>query len=216
MNGYSRFIADYIQELNYGEIFYPDMIADELHKQFSLPEDQAHKIVNNKLKRLSDAGVITRIQKGIYYKPQQTPFGATKPNLTQYAVRSLTKRDGRIIGYETGSSFMNRIGLSTLIPKNIEIASNDYQRKSFGKYHITVKRPAAFITDENFRYLQLLDVIDALPNTHTDAENVVTPLHTLMQKQMLDPLTLIFMARNYYPVQTTMRTIDIFAEGRRL
>ena len=216
MTGYSRFIMDCVEQLNYGEIFHPDMIANELCKQFSLSEEQAHKIVNNKLKRLSDVGRITRIQKGVYYKPQQTIFGATKPNLTQYAVQSLTKKDGRIIGYETGASFMNRIGLSTLIPKNIEIASNDYQRKSFEKYHITVKRPAAFITDGNYRYLQLLDVIDDLPNTHTDIGNVVVPLRTLLQKQMLDPLTLILTARRYYPAQTTMRTIDIFAEERTL
>ena len=216
MNSYSSYITDRIAQSNAGDIFYPDMFADELCVQFSLPEEQAHKIVNNKLKRLADSGIITRIQKGVYYKPQQTVFGATKPNLTQYAIQSLTKKDGQIIGYETGASFMNRIGLSTLIPKNIEIASNDYRRKSLEKYCITVKRPAAYITSENYRYLQMLDVIDALPTAHTDVECSADSLHALLRKQMMDPLTLILTARKYYSAQTTMRTIDIFSEGRIL
>ena len=209
MNGYSSYIENLIAEYEFGKIFSSDIIADKLREELLLPREQAREVANNKLKRMADGGVISRIQKGTYYKPQQTVFGAVKPNLTQYTLESLTRRDGRTVGYETGISFMNRIGLTTLIPKNIEVATNHYQRKDLDKYHITVKRPVTVITDENYKYLQMLDVIDLLPDVHTDTD-VVSPLRTLLKKQKLNPLTLVFTARKYYPVKTTMRAIDIF------
>lgn len=44
-----------------------------------------------------------------------------------------------IIEYESDVSFLNRIGLSTLIPREIEVATNNYRRKLPENCHITVK-----------------------------------------------------------------------------
>lgn len=206
MEGYNKYIENRIEQLSCGEVFDTDMIAKSLCGHFQLSAELARKIVCAKLKRLSDTGVITRVQKGVYYRTQQTVFGAVKPNLSQYAVQSLTKKDGHIIGYETGASYMNRIGLSSSVPKDIEIASNNYHNRSFTKYHISLKKPPTIITDENYRYLQLLDVIEALPSVDREALPV---LSSLIRKQELDPLSLIFIARKYYSASTTAKTIDV-------
>lgn len=116
---YSERICRIIEDFPTGEPFTNKIVAEILKKEFDLSLSNAELITNNKLKRMFDEGKIGRIEKGVYYVPKKTVFGEVKPDYDRYAVKMLTMDKDNVIGYESGSSFFNRIGLSTLIPKVI-------------------------------------------------------------------------------------------------
>ncbi|MPM59243.1 hypothetical protein SDC9_106083 [bioreactor metagenome] len=75
-----------------------------------------------------------------------------------------------------------------------------------------MRRPPAAVTDENWKYLQFVDAVSELPNTHIDAENPEQLLARYAERQRLDSLTLIFTARKYYTGKVVLRMIDLLME----
>lgn len=206
---YSNQILRIIEGFPAGELFTNERIAELLKKEFDLTASNAELITNNKLKRLFDDGKIERIGKGVYYVPKQTVFGRVKPDYNKYAIDLLTKDNDGIIGYESGASFLNRIGLSSLVPREIEVVSNNYRKKLPEACHITAKKPPALVTNENFRYLQVLDVVIGLNTFHIDAENPTKILNSVISRNGLDPIKLAGYARKYYPQRILPKVIDI-------
>ena len=72
------------------------------------------------LSRLSRQGIIQRIGKGLYYKPRQTAFGPSKPNIS--LLRSLPLRGKGV--FPAGGAAANFLGFSTQNPAKIEVATN--------------------------------------------------------------------------------------------
>ena len=211
MKDYGEYITRIVREQPNGKIFGTEMIAQMVADEFGLAINHAKAITNNQLKRLTDAQNIDRIQKGVYYKAKNTVFGKVRPNLDEYAVQTLTVQGDDIIGYVTGAAFMNRIGLTTLIPREIEVISNQYRKVLPDGCHITAKKPVVQINAENYAYLQLLDAIENLSLIHVDADNPEELIRTIARERKTKPLDLIFYARQFYPVKTLLRTVDIFA-----
>lgn len=206
---YSNQILKIIEEFPAGELFTNERIAELLKKEFDLTASNAELITNNKLKRLFDDGKIERIGKGVYYVPKQTVFGKVKPDYNKYVIDLLTKDNDEIIGYESGAHFLNRIGLSTLIPREIEVVSNNYRKKLPEACLITAKKPPVLVTNENFRYLQILDVVSGMNTFHIDAENPTKILNSVISRNGLDPIKLAGYARKYYPQRILPKVIDI-------
>lgn len=57
-----------------------------------------------------------RYQKGIYYKTVHTPFGIAGIDTTELIKRTYLVNGDDVIGYESGPSYMNKIGLTTQMP----------------------------------------------------------------------------------------------------
>jgi hypothetical protein len=66
------------------------------------------------LNRLILAGKIIRLSKGQFYKPEISQFGSLRPAEFQI-VKDLLEDDNKIIGYLTGISAFNKLGLTTQI-----------------------------------------------------------------------------------------------------
>jgi len=210
--GYGEHIIETIEHVPYGMAIFPENIAKVLTEQFAIPFEQAKKVTNVNLKRLADKEKIERLQKGIYYKTKQTVFGKIKPNMDAVMEQVLTIRDEDIIGYETGASFQNSIGLIKLMPRMKEIATNRYRIKMDVNCHIVARKPVTRVNKNNYQYLQFLDVVDELPTAYVDAENPYQLLNDYVGKQNLDKLKLIYMAKKYYPQKTLLRLLDIILE----
>ena len=114
------------------------------------------------LNRLVSSGKIAKLSKGKYYKPENSVFGNLEPNQGQI-VKDLLEENGRIVGYLTGYSIHNQLGLSTQVSAVIQIAKNQI-RPNFkrGNYRILFVRQKNIITKENIPLLQLLDAIRAI------------------------------------------------------
>jgi len=168
---YGEFIADTVRNLPFAAAIRTEVIANQLAESFALPYDQARKLTNVKLKRMADRGEIERFQKGMYFHVKETIFGKVTPNIDKMVMKTLTEQDGAKIGYEFGASLLNRLGLTTMIPRDIEITTNRYRTNLPECCHIKVRRPPTVVTDQNWKYLQLIDVVSALPNAHIDADH---------------------------------------------
>jgi hypothetical protein len=111
------------------------------------------------LERLLTKGIIKKISKGVFYKPEQTVFGELQPDYNEL-LRPYLFENGKRIAYETGYSLYNRMGLTTQMAFRIKIASRSKR--------ISIKRGAlkadavksyAEVTETNYELLGFLDAI---------------------------------------------------------
>ena len=111
------------------------------------------------LNRMAASGKIAKLSKGKYYKPENTPFGNLQPRQAQ-VVKDLLEEDGKMIGYLTGYSIYNQLGLTTQVSNTIQIGKNEI-RPNFKRerYTISFIKQKNTITKENIPLLQILDAI---------------------------------------------------------
>ena len=111
------------------------------------------------LSRLVASGKIVRLSKGQFYKPEISQFGSLRPAEYQ-VVKDLLEDDQKIIGYLTGISAFNILGLTTQISNTIQIGTNiDRKPKKRGRYNIRFIRQKNTIIRDNVDLLQILDAI---------------------------------------------------------
>ena len=210
--GYGAEIAEIVKAIPYEDPIQTKDVAQQLAKRFAMPYDKAKTVTNVKLKRLADQGDLKRLQKGVYCHVKQTIFGPVAPDIDQIVARNMTLRNGTRIGYESGAALFNRLGLSTLLPRKVEITTNQYKATLPDGCRIKLGKPIAAVTDRNWKYLQFIDVVELLPDAHIDAEAPELLLAAFMKEQRLDPLTLIFTARKHYSSKTVLRLTDLLME----
>ena len=105
------------------------------------------------------SGKIAKLSKGRYYKQEITVFGNLQPKQYQI-VKDLLEKDGKTVGYITGFSIYNSLGLSTQVSNAIQIGKKTV-RPSFKRerYTISFVLQKNTINDENIPLLQILDAI---------------------------------------------------------
>ncbi|ARS37579.1 type IV toxin-antitoxin system AbiEi family antitoxin domain-containing protein [Pontibacter actiniarum] len=143
-------IASTIDRLPRGYVF--------TYTDFGAVADKKEAVIKA-LNRMVASGKIAKLSKGKYYKPEITPFGELAPSESQ-VVKDLLEDDGKIVGYLTGFSMYNRLGLTTQVSNTIQIGKNDV-RPTFKRerYTIAFIRQKNTISKENIPLLQLLDAI---------------------------------------------------------
>lgn len=120
------------------------------------------------LERLQKTGLIKKISKGIFYKPEQTVFGELMPDYSEQ-LRPYLFENGKRIAYETGVSLYRRLGLTTQMAFRIKIASRgkriDINR---GTLKADGVKSYAEVTENNYEVLGLLDAfkdVKKIPDT---------------------------------------------------
>lgn len=109
------------------------------------------------IERLQKEGLIKRLSKGVFYKPEQTVFGELKPDYSEL-LRPYLFENGKRIAYETGTSLYNRMGLTTQMAFRIKIASRGKRINiNRGTLKANAVKSYAEVTDNNFETLGLLD-----------------------------------------------------------
>jgi hypothetical protein len=153
------------------------------------------------LNRMVAAGKIDKLSKGKYFKPQESVFGALLPEQYQI-VKDLLEQNDKRIGYITGYSIYNSLGLTTQISNVIQIGKQQ-TRASFkrGRFKIGFVKQKNTITKENIPLLQLLDAIrfiKKIPDTTIDksCKILLTLLQGLSTKEQQQ---LIKLAYKYTP-----------------
>ena len=146
----AEYIASIVSRLPNGYVF---TSAD-----FSVEVNQKEAVIKA-LNRMVASGKITKLSKGKYYKPENTPFGKLQPNQAQI-VKDLLEENGKVTGYLTGFSIYNQLGLTTQVGNTIQIGKNQV-RPNFKRerYTISFIKQKNTINKENIPLLQLLDAI---------------------------------------------------------
>ncbi|WP_077920528.1 DUF6088 family protein [Spirosoma sp. 209] len=114
------------------------------------------------LERLQKKGVITKLAKGIFYKPKKTIFGEKKPD-EQQLLKPYLYQNGQRTAYITGDYLYNQLGLTTQVPVVMQIASRN--RRVFvnnGAVKATAVKSYVDVTDDNYQMLGFLDAMKDL------------------------------------------------------
>ncbi|MBL1280013.1 MAG: hypothetical protein COA33_007070 [Fluviicola sp.] len=111
------------------------------------------------LNRMAVSGRITKLAKGKFYKPETSVFGTLQPQQYQI-VKDLLEVDGKTVGYLTGYSLYNQLGLTRQVSNTIQIGKNEV-RTAFKRKYFTISfiKQKNTITKENIPLLQVLDAI---------------------------------------------------------
>lgn len=109
------------------------------------------------LERLQKEGLIKKVSKGVFYKPEQTVFGELKPDYSEL-LRPYLFENGKRVAYETGTSLYNRLGLTTQLAFRIKIASRGKRiHINRGALKADAAKSYAEVTEGNYEILGLLD-----------------------------------------------------------
>ena len=153
------------------------------------------------LNRMVVSGKIAKLAKGKYYKPESTPFGNLEPNQFQ-VVKDLLEEDGKVIGYLTGYSVFNQLGLTTQVSNTIQIGRNEI-RPALKRDRYTIKfiKQKNTITKENIPLLQFLDAIRNIKKIpDSNLSSICARLLSLLKKMSSKNLaTLVRLSQKYPP-----------------
>ena len=153
------------------------------------------------LNRMVVSGKIAKLAKGKYYKPESTPFGNLEPNQFQ-VVKDLLEEDGKVIGYLTGYSVFNQLGLTTQVSNTIQIGRNEI-RPALKRERYTIKfiKQKNTITKENIPLLQFLDAIRNIKRIpDSNLSSICARLLSLLKKMSSKNLaTLVRLSQKYPP-----------------
>jgi hypothetical protein len=187
-----EFVVKKIEKLPEGFVFtYKDIIKEVNSKE---------AVIKN-LNRMVTSGKLSKLSKGRFYKPEKTPFGKLEPNEFQIA-KDLLKKNEKLVGYLTGLTIYNQLGLTTQISNIIQIGRNETRPAiQRGKYKISFIKQKNKISKENIPLLQILDAIryiKEIPDTKIQllCNRFLNILSELSQK---NKTALIRLALNYSP-----------------
>ena len=154
------------------------------------------------LERMVKKGELKRAEKGLYYIPKKSIFGELPLTIKDFIQKYLYLGDKRI-GYITGVKLFNRYGLTTQLSNSIEIATNTRKNpREFDGIKIKFTLNKAPITEENVKYLEILDILKNLKNI---PDSNIEESYILMKRVILslayeEILILLELAEKYYTV----------------
>jgi len=210
--GYQQIIEEMMNQVDFGVMITTTFITNSLVTKFNTDPEKTRKIVNTSMNRLLKTRKdLIRYKKGIYYKTKMTPFGNIPIDPFEIGINTYVRKQEKQIGYETGPSLSNLLGLTTLIPRYRYFASNNFQKRGKmidEKLGIVLRKPRMVVNEQNYKYLQLLDLIENKEKISFDATNPFSILFAFIQRNQLDFRKLLGYAKKYY----SPRTISHLAE----
>ncbi|MDD9149357.1 MULTISPECIES: hypothetical protein [unclassified Sporolactobacillus] len=120
------------------------------------------------LKKAADNGFIVRyaLKNGVYYRPD--PKAIFRSSLNLYDVikkKYLFDLNNNRIGYITGLSFANELGLTAQNALAYELVTNKESMHSrkvlYGKTYVFLKKPRVMVNNANYKLLQVFDLISS-------------------------------------------------------
>ncbi|MDR3219578.1 MAG: DUF6088 family protein [Dysgonamonadaceae bacterium] len=143
-------IKNKIEKLAPGYVF----TADEFDVTVKSPTN-----VSRILNGFVEEGILRKLSKGRFYKPVIGKFGELPPDDYE-VVKDLLVERGKLIGYITGYTAFNELGLTTQVPFALQIGTYD-EKKAIkrGAYRIGFIKQRNTIIKDNIPLLKLLDCL---------------------------------------------------------
>lgn len=204
---YIDFVCRELNATSVGSPIYVNAIAKKITDHYKITDKEALAAASVAFKRIFDNKLIPnlrRYQRGIYYICKETPFGETKINKEQLIADKYIMPD---IGYETGLTILYKMGLTTQVPNERQIATNAaYESARIDKDLGVIIKPAKIkITQENKKYLQLLDVLDLLDKAPIDVAFPYQTIANYIKETKLQYSNLLAFADRCYNKKTILQ-----------
>ena len=124
-------------------------------------------VVRQEMKRLTDEKKLVRLYNGVYYLPYKTILGTEgKVSIDKYIEKKYLNANGKITGFYTGLSLVNKYGFTSQNPSVYEICSNvattKMRKQDVGGNNLIIYKPLALITRDNVKELEFLDLMSII------------------------------------------------------
>lgn len=123
---------------------------------------------------LCEEGKLLRFEKGVYYIPTETILGKSKLDPRKVIVKKYINNGNNIIGYFSGVTFMNMLGLSAQMPNRMELYTNiecsKVREVPIGSWKILLRRARAKVTTDNAATMSLLELMNFTNSSFYDDE----------------------------------------------
>ena len=186
---YNDILVKYIDEFPYDEPIFIEEIKDYLKKYIKDNFDNVFKNIYVYINRLVKANKIVQFIKGIYYKPLKGTFGYKPLNINKVIDKKYIHDYNGQKGYFSGAYLFNKMGLTTQIPKEILIVTNecpnanDYNNKNLG---VVIRKPKIEINDDNYKYLQFFDILINKDNIKIETEKEKEIIYKFIKDNSLE------------------------------
>jgi hypothetical protein len=210
---YMAKVTEIIDVLPYEKPIRTEEIVVGLIEASGIDRIKAKRMVNVYLKRLADEGVLKRMKKGVYAKAKRTVFGAIVPNTATIAADLFLREGDEVIGYDAGPTLLNKIGLSTLMPKRQTIATNRFRLLVPAGSDIELKKPIALVTRDNVNYLRIIEAVKAMRRYPVDADAPKNVLREAIIRLRLDWKELLHYAHTFLDNEDLRMVVGIMVEG---
>lgn len=186
---YNDILIRYIDEYPYDEPIFVEDIKAYFKNYIKNNFDNVFKSIYVYINRLVNEHKLVQFIKGVYYKPLKGTFGNKTLNINKVIDKKYIRDENGQKGYLTGAYLFNKIGLTTQIPKEILIVTNecpnanDYNNKNLG---VTIRKPKMKINDENYKYFQLFDVLINKDNIKIEVDNEKEMIYKFIKDNELE------------------------------
>lgn len=159
---YNDILIKYIDKCPYDEPIFIEEIKDYFKKIVQDNFENTFKKIYVYINRLVKDNKLSQFIKGIYYKPIKGKFGNKLLDINKVIEKKYICDNNGTKGYFVGAYLFNKLGLTTQVPKDILIVTNEcpnaneYNNKKLG---VTIRRPKTPINEDNYKYLQLFDIL---------------------------------------------------------
>ena len=124
--------------------------------------------IKKALKNLCDEGKVVRFERGVYYIPEDTPLGRGRLDPRKVIAKKYICNGSGIIGYFSGLTFLNMLGLSSQMPNVLELYTNKEPSRvrevPVGSQRVLLRRARTAIDSDNaatLSFLELMNFTDA-------------------------------------------------------
>lgn len=186
---YNDILINYIDKCPYDEPIFIEEIKDYFKSYIKDNFDNVFKNIYVYINRLVKDDKLVQFIKGIYYKPLKGTFGNKLLNINKVIDKKyICDKNGKK-GYFSGAYLFNKLGLTTQIPKDMLIVTNecpnanDYNNKNLG---VIIRKPKIEINEDNYKYLQLFDVLINKDDIKIDVDNEKKIIYKFIKDNELD------------------------------
>lgn len=212
----TKLVQTYILNQTIGS---PIFISDIMHyiEQFADDQKMSQQIRKNVnvilMRMVKDGNYLKRFGTGIYYRDDIDQGEETGIDSIELIRRTyIEDKRGNVFGYLTGAAFLHKLGLIEKSPHKIIIATNAKRNGNIETTDMEFKlvNPSTTVTRENYRYLQILDLIknDLINGDNVQYSFVLTHF---MNKYQLKEAKLVALAVDFYSQKVVLKVAEFIS-----
>ena len=196
---YNKIVIEYINKCNLDEPLLLEEIKQYVVNKYKNNDISILNNINVIINRMCKNHILKQFYKGIYYKPVKNIFGEMPLDKNKVIIKKYIKDEhGNIKGYITGAKLFNQLGLTTQVPNIINIVTNqckNYNEYKNDKLGVIIRQPKIKIDNDNYKYLQLFDIINHKDQINIEVDNEDEIIYNFIEDNKLDFEKIIKYAR---------------------
>ena len=209
---YNNILIKYIDKCPYDEPIFIDDIKKYFKKIIRNDFENTFKNIYVYINRLVKENKLSQFIKGVYYKPIRGIFGNKPLDINKVIKKKYLCDENGIKGYISGAYLFNKIGLTTQVPKEILIMTNecpnvnDYNNKNLG---VVIRKPKTLVNEDNYKYLQLFDILINKDNIKIEADNEKKIIYKFIKDNELNFEKIFDYAKKINNVKPMMKLYEL-------